>query len=264
MLARYAPAPEIADLVERHWIVRWSLPPGSAFTQVVIPHPCVNLVAEPGGLTAYGIPPGLFERQLHGSGVVVGTKFRPGAFAQVSSDPAMLLPGAAVPADRLFGPAAEDSGRRALALAQAGDDVAAVAEAGRFVRGVQAAPGQRDRERVTTVFAHLVSGRLGPGATVADLAEAAGVAPRSLQRIFARAVGVSPKWVLQRHRVHLAAELLGADPTFDLASLASAVGYYDQSHFTTDFAQVVGQTPGTYARRCAQSKAAACGHAARL
>ncbi|MEV0894681.1 helix-turn-helix domain-containing protein [Promicromonospora sp. NPDC050262] len=89
-----------------------------------------------------------------------------------------------------------------------------------------------------------------PGTSVAALAGALGTTPRSLQRLFADWVGVSPKWVLQRHRVHLAAELLGRDPDLDLAGLAAAVGYYDQAHFTGDFVRAVGVPPGEYARTC--------------
>jgi transcriptional regulator GlxA family with amidase domain len=70
-------------------------------------------------------------------------------------------------------------------------------------------------------------------------------------------VGVSPKWVLRRHRVHLAAEMLGRDPGLDLAGLAAAVGYYDQAHFTGDFVRAVGTAPGEYARSCAAARTAA-------
>ena len=56
------------------------------------------------------------------------------------------------------------------------------------------------------VFAAVVGGSLGPSARVSDLATASGLSPRSLQRLLRERVGVTPKWVLQRHRVHLAAE----------------------------------------------------------
>lgn len=62
--------------------------------------------------------------------------------------------------------------------------------------------------------------------------------------------------MLQRHRVHLAADLLAADPGQDLAALATAVGYYDQAHLGTDFARATGTTPAAYARWCAASWAA--------
>src|SRR5690606_1241015 len=41
--------------------------------------------------------------------------------------------------------------------------------------------------------------------TVAELAERSGLPPRTLQRLFQRYVGVGPKWVIRRFRLHEAA-----------------------------------------------------------
>lgn len=264
-LVRVEPAPDLTDLVERHWVVRWDLPPGESFTQVLVPHPVANVVAEESGYAAHGIPPGLFERTLTGSGAVVGTKLRPGAFRVLLGHPDAVRPGVQVPAAAFLGPTAERTGVTALGLAHGGRDedaaraveplLRARAERARTVRA------ERDLDRVARAFAALVGGELGPGAGVGDLAGVVGTSSRSLQRLFAAYVGVSPKWALQRHRVHLAADLLAADPDQDLAALATAVGYYDQAHLGTDFARATGSTPGAYARRCAASRDALVGAA---
>jgi AraC-like DNA-binding protein len=259
-LVRIEPAPDLADLVERHWVVRWDLAPGESFTQVLVPHPVANVVAEESGYVAHGVPPGLFERTLTGSGAVVGTKLRPGAFRVLLGRPDAVRGGVRVPAGDLLGPTAERTGAAAVALAVQGDDEAAAALVEPLLRSraVRARTERtaRDLDRIATVFATLVSGDVGPGAGVGALADAAGTSTRSLQRLFAAYVGVSPKWVLQRHRVHLAADLIAADPEQDLAALATAVGYYDQAHLGTDFARATGTTPAAYARRCAASRSA--------
>ena len=36
----------------------------------------------------------------------------------------------------------------------------------------------------------------------------------------------------------------------DLVTLAQALGYYDQAHFTTDFEKLVGKPPAAYRRSC--------------
>jgi AraC-like DNA-binding protein len=259
-LERLDPAPDLADLVERHWVVRWDLPPGEGFTQVVVPHPVANVVAEASGYVAHGIPPGLFERTLAGSGAVVGTKLRPGAFRVLLGSADALRPGVQVAASAFLGPVADEAGRRALGLAQEGDVRAAVEVVEQLLRpradAARTPRTARDLERVRATFAALVAGDVAPGAGVGELAAVTGSTPRSLQRLFAAYVGVSPKWVLQRHRVHLAADLLAADPGQDLAALATAVGYYDQAHLGTDFLRATGTTPGAYARRCAASREA--------
>jgi len=259
-LVRVEPAPDLADLVERHWVVRWDLPPGETFTQVLVPHPVANVVAEESGYAAHGVPPGLFERTLAGSGAVVGTKLRPGAFRVLLGHPDAVRPGAHVPADSFLGPTARRTAAAALDLAVAGrdEDAARLVEPLLRARAAQVRTGRtrRDLDRVAAVLEALVGGDVGPGAGVPELARVVGTSPRSLQRLFATYVGVSPKWVLQRHRVHLAADLLAADPGRDLAALATTVGYYDQAHLGTDFARATGTTPAAYARRCAASWAA--------
>ncbi|MFE5294564.1 helix-turn-helix domain-containing protein [Isoptericola sp. NPDC056618] len=266
-LVRLDPAPDLADLVERHWVVRWDLPPGAEFTQVVIPHPNANVVAEVDGFAVHGIPGGLFSRTLRGSGAVLGTKLRPGALRVLLGAPDVLRPGLVAPAAAALsgtrGPTAHDvesAGRRAVDAARAGDDAAAVAAVTPVLRA--AAAGRRTPrsalalDRVARVLGAVVAGELGPDAGVADLADLVGTTPRSLQRLFADWVGVSPKWVLQRHRVHLAADLVAADPGRPLAEVAAAVGYYDQAHLSADFARALGTPPAAYARRCAASRAA--------
>lgn len=254
-LTRVPPVPELADLVDWHWVITWHLPPGATFTQGVVAHPVGQVVAERQGLLAYAMPAVSTDRRvLAGSDGVVGSKLRPGAYR--------ALLGLGHPGDRgavgpFGGPAGDGTARAAIGRALAGDAAGAVAA----VTPLLAAAAARTRtERSTAALATLreVFAAIAdavPGTTVATLAEGLGTTPRSLQRLFAQWVGVSPKWVLQRHRVHLAAEQLGRDPGLDLAGLAAAVGYYDQAHFTGDFVRAVGTTPGEYARRCATALA---------
>lgn len=74
------------------------------------------------------------------------------------------------------------------------------------------------------------------------------ISERSLQRLAARRIGLTPKWLIQRRRLHEAAERLATMKPLDLAGLAAGLGYADQAHFTRDFRTVTGLTPGAYAR----------------
>jgi AraC-like DNA-binding protein len=69
---------------------------------------------------------------------------------------------------------------------------------------------------------------------------------RSLQQLFSEYVGVSPKWVIRRFRLHEAADRLANGEALDLAALALSLGYFDQSHFSSDFRKLVGQSPARY------------------
>jgi AraC-like DNA-binding protein len=87
---------------------------------------------------------------------------------------------------------------------------------------------------------------------VEDLVDRYGLNKRTLQRLFARYVGVSPKWVIQRYRLHEAAEQLSTVETVNQAELALSLGYSDQAHFVRDFKSIVGVSPAAYARAANQ------------
>jgi len=84
---------------------------------------------------------------------------------------------------------------------------------------------------------------------VADVCDASGLDERALQRAFRACVGVSPKWVIQRYRLHEAAAQLRSSAPPELAALAASLGYADQAHFSRDFKRMVGETPGAFAGR---------------
>jgi len=82
---------------------------------------------------------------------------------------------------------------------------------------------------------------------VDQLAASSGMTPRTLQRLFADYVGVSPKWVMRRARLHEAAERAGSGEPVDWAALASDLGYADQAHLTRDFTVTILVPPTRYA-----------------
>ena len=62
----------------------------------------------------------------------------------------------------------------------------------------------------------------------------------------AKRVGLTPKWLVQRRRLHEVAERLTGPEPPDLARVAADLGYSDQAHLTRDFRTVTGLTPGEF------------------
>jgi AraC-like DNA-binding protein len=81
------------------------------------------------------------------------------------------------------------------------------------------------------------------------LARSTGLGVRRLQRLFADHVGLGPKWVIRRYRLHEVGERLASGADFDWAGLAGELGYADQAHFVRDFTAMVGESPTRYAER---------------
>jgi AraC-like DNA-binding protein len=82
---------------------------------------------------------------------------------------------------------------------------------------------------------------------VDELSSESGMTVRSLQRLFSDHVGVSPKWVMRRARLHEAAERADSGELIDWAELAAELGYADQAHLTRDFTDTIGVPPTRYA-----------------
>lgn len=83
-----------------------------------------------------------------------------------------------------------------------------------------------------------------PGLQVRDVAAMVGVHPVSLARRYRQAYGCSPATAMRQARAARAAAALGR--TVDLAELADASGYADQSHLTREFRAIYGLTPARY------------------
>jgi len=82
--------------------------------------------------------------------------------------------------------------------------------------------------------------------TVAQLSLRSGCSERQLQRLFAHYVGISPKSVIARYRLHEALALLQSGNAPSGSELALKLGYFDQAHFIRDFTRMVGQAPTHY------------------
>lgn len=78
--------------------------------------------------------------------------------------------------------------------------------------------------------------------SVDQLATAAGISSRQLERRFLREIGIGPKLlgrILRFQQVFRAVERVDSA----WASIAVECGYYDQAHLIRDFSQFAGQTP---------------------
>ena len=243
-LSRYPPPADLAPLVDFCWLVRWDLRGQPEHEQAILPHPNVHLAFEATGAAVFGVDRKIFTRRLSGAGQVLGVRFRPGGFRPFYSKPIRTLNDRVVPASRLFGPAADDA--CAVVMGPDADDAAMVAAATWLLSACRPAA-----DPVIEQVAGLV-GRItqDPGLRrVAQLAQVSGLPERRLQRLFADYVGVSPKWVMRRARLHEAALRTEADgpASVDWATLAADLGYADQAHLSRDFTATLGVPPTRYA-----------------
>lgn len=248
-LDRFPPAADLAALVERHWLVSWELPPGREASVTLLPHPCVNLVLDGGRLVVSGVGRDRFTYVYRGAGRVFGVKFRPGGFLPFLGAPVGDLTDAVLPAEQMWGRPTSILAE-AMTAAPRVEQLVALVEG--FLRERWPAPDPQV-ELVGQIVTALLHDR--EIARVEDVAARFDMRPRTLQRLFARYVGVSPKWVLRRYRLHEAAAVLARERDRSWAEVAAELGYFDQSHFIRDFTHAVGMTPVAYAQACRRRQA---------
>jgi AraC-like DNA-binding protein len=82
---------------------------------------------------------------------------------------------------------------------------------------------------------------------VDSVAKRLGVTPRHLRRVFIESVGIGPKDFARTVRLQRAVER--SVTSTDWGRIAVDTGYYDQAHLIADFRELVGLTPGAFAKR---------------
>jgi AraC-like DNA-binding protein len=237
-----AAAPDLAAFVSRYWFVAWDLRGQSPYHQLIVPYPNVHLsFADDVAPMVHGVARGHVCKVLQGTGRVFGVAFRPGCFRPYLRSPVSAITDRSVPARDVFGPDVP-----VPAMTPAADETAMAGVVEQFLRA------NLPRQDPTAQSAAAIVAQIAaqPDITRVDtLADRLGTSVRRLQRLFTEYVGVGPKWVIRRYRLHEVTERLAAGVGVDWARLAAELGYADQAHLTRDFTAMVGEPPTRYAQR---------------
>lgn len=234
---RYPPSADLAFWIEHYWIVEWDL--HEPFIAQNLPHPSVHLVIDEVHSRVMGVVSGRHTTTLEGTGRVFGIKLRPGAFRPILGRSVSTI------TDRQLDLRDYFDGLEEAILATT-DDRQRIDIAETLLRE-RLPPRDEKVDGVNRIMDLVLADR--EITKVEDLVQRSGVSKRTLQRLFSDYVGVSPKWVINRYRLHEALERADAGESIDWTNLALDLGYFDQAHFIRDFKKLVGKTPTEYVRR---------------
>lgn len=215
------PPPELEGLIKVRWTLRGHGAAGEWIAQQAVPDGCVEIITRLAGRSRWdGDQParfavGLIERpegfEISGDAAFEAVRLWPWAWALIGDRSLAALRGRWLPYD---GPEADEIEQRLAA-----PELAAIG------RAILAA------------------------ATVEEMSRTTGMSPRTLQRWFARHVGMPPRRYLRLLRFHKAFEQVPEQPS--LANHAAAQGYADQAHMARDFRAMAG-VPAREARKSAK------------
>lgn len=175
---------------------------------------------------------------LQGKGLISGVLYRPGAFRGYISGPMSDLVDRKMDISRFFPFDAEAAEKEIFASNSPEERVA-------YMEGLLSSniPEPDDKvDELNRIVGAIMEDR---SMTSVDLlVDRFNVSKRTLQRMFKKYLGVSPKWAIQRYRMHEASEAI--ENGADIATVALELGYFDQAHFSKDFKTIVGASPHAY------------------
>lgn len=236
--ARYWPSADLAPFVEHFWTAGWSLDVPTR--RETLPHPSVFVLVEADRAEVAGPTTKRFTREFAGAGRVFAAKFKPGGFRPFTRLPVSAFSERVIALEDLFGARARGFAGRVFS-ARSHERAFALFED--LLRGCEPV-ADATVERVAAIVRRIAQDR--EMRRIEQVAAEYGIGMRGLQRLFREYVGVSPKWVIQRYRLHELVERLNRAGQIDWAATALDLGYADQAHLIRDFRRLVGRTPGAY------------------
>jgi AraC-like DNA-binding protein len=238
---RYWPSDDLAPFVEHYWTIEWDVP--EPIVRETLPHPSVHLILERGrNEELAGVATSKFKRVIEGKSRVFSVKFYPGGFRPFIDAPVSTLSNRVFDLSEVLGASARGLCDRALAHA---DHQATIDVIENFLRAFH--PRADDSlHLVQRIASRVIDDRTIT--RVEQIVDEFRIGKRTLQRVFDDYVGVSPKWIIQRFRLHEAAERIASSANVRWSEIALELGYADQAHFIRDFKKLIGKSPAGYSR----------------
>lgn len=247
-LSRVFPSPALRPWIEQYWQVEWQFAPDESHWQRNLPDPSVGIIFEQGQRNtnshSYIIGPvrGLFQRELSGSGKIIAVKFHPGGFYPWFKRPLNQLTDNKLPLEQLFDQPAK---LQAQLFATTSLEQAATLLEQTLQQRAQALSVKTDVQipRLSQAITQLKQ-----DATVIQVSQLATLLhcqPRQLQRLCRQYLGMPPKWLIRKYRIHHVLHQIeqGCD---DWLQIVLELGYSDQAHFIKEFKTLTGITPAAY------------------
>lgn len=240
-LRLYEPAPELASLVDKYWVMRWDLLDHPPFTCEVIPSAYTNLTFMPGGSRITGVTTGKYQYELTGSGTIFGVMFHPGGLYPFYKKSMSTLTDTTLPGGNVFTWATDALN---AAMLDGISDERGVSHIESLL--MQQLPAADSNIQLISDILEIADVMEAP--TVTSLCQVLSLSERRVQELLREYVGVGLKWILLRSRLQRAARFAATLQTTNWADIASELSYSDQSHFINDFKRLIGKTPAQYAK----------------
>lgn len=238
-LRRYFPDACLAGFAEQFWLVDWSIEDGKSHTQQNLPDPNFHLVISDEGIRFIGPVSKVYAYEMKGEGRIIGVKFELGALIELLDMPLAAYLDTEIHADDVLGAEVVDA-LDSLLTVNSDTAICHVLQE----RLTPFVPTMSEQQERVQELVRLIKDESAI-CKVEQLAEHTKLSLRMIQRHFKTYVGLSPKWLIRKYRLHKALEELDKD-NVTILDIVAQLDYTDQSHLIRDFKEVVGVTPRGY------------------
>lgn len=233
---------KLSTLVEQYWLVNWNLDSEHTHTQKNLPDPNPHLFFDGTRLKLLGPVSKVYEYQMQNSGGIVGVKLAIGALAEIINIPMSELVDKELQPNSIL---QLDSCKIILQLQQVSTDEEAVEVLENNLSHLNRALSDK-RKVVENIFQQIKHNNRVH--TVDELADEVNLSVRTIQRYCQQYIGLSPKWLLRKYRLHqMLTEIEQGNS--DIMSLVERLDYTDQAHLIKDMTQMLGVTPKQYLKQ---------------
>jgi AraC-like DNA-binding protein len=231
-----APPPRLAESVECIWVMRHC--EASVVSHRVLPDGCADILFTTGTgnvtLQAVGTMTQFQDVQLRPGQMHVGLRFHPGMWSAGIGTPASLITDQLVSLEDFWGNRARNLQAR-LEEARSPNACASL-----LAENVSTISPNTPLQRALA-WMRSQNGMV----SLDEVASHASLSPRQFRRLCHEQTGLSPKLLARILRFRYAISRVH-DERGDHAGLAADCGYFDQSHFISDFQRFSGKTPATF------------------
>lgn len=245
------PPQSLIGLVQQFWRFEWALPDGVDVKSWVTPSGQANIVFQFEGARGWqgrviGPRTKAFQSGKTGHGVLIGALLCPASLFYWTGREAKSLADAYPRLEEVFG---LPGNTVVQSICEAMDDFHKQVEVlSAFLEPQWSAKKEAESRWASEVFAEIASA--DDVTCISKLAEKFDCSERTIQRLFDRHIGISPKFLVRTRRFQGAVKTMMNRAAIDWADLSLSLGYYDQAHLLKDFRDITGRCPSELGQLC--------------
>lgn len=230
----------LSNYIEVAWLFKWDIPHGQEIPIIRVPNPCFKVFMYQGEERFRCSGPrtvGAIYKQSN-KGMLLGLDFVPGGFFPLSRISANSMANSVVGIENLL-PNFHHPSEKHWSTEVANDWFAKVQD------HLQTIPSVRNNlPSIGRFFDRLWQETETP--SMDELAESFMTSKRTVQRIFHREIGISPRNAIRITRLQKALKMIGRPENGTLAGSATGSGFFDQPHMTREFKALISSSPARF------------------